>query len=419
MGTLLHLTAEAAAAGRAVSLLGGEAFSPESLQTGETPLQGWARCLRERQPAAVIVHDPGPLPPEALWQLREREIPYALALTEFLQICPTRRLWHRRGEICSGPSRNGLKCALCATPGKLDWPLALPQLRQRPQRWQAAMAGAEALLAPSRFVRDAWLNHGAPADRLIVLPPLAAAELAPGPSLLPERHPRALVYTGSWDDGDGASWLAEALVRMEAPVQLLAVGDWDGESQAGLRAAVPARHGVEFPGQLGAAALHLCLLTAAAAVIPSRWQQTYGPLLDAAQWAGAVPVATALGAMPERIIHGLNGLLAEPADPASLAEALEAAFAAVWDAAAARRQRQTEAAVTLATWRDLAAGLPRRPPNLALHLAYGPLLDAAEEAFGLSAEQAAQQLRTALEMPEMDSIEPAEQAFLQAAPTFG
>lgn len=419
MGSVLHVAADAAAARAASAVLGGEDFSPADIGPGETPVQAWARCLGRHNPAAVIVHDPGPLPPEALWQLREREIPYALALTDFLQICPIRRLWRRRGEICSGPSRNGLKCALCAAPGKLDWPLVLPQFRQRPAQWQAAMAGAEALLAPTRFLRDAWLDHGAPADRLIVLPPLAATYLPPAPPILPPRAPRSILYAGGWDEANGVGLLAEAVRQLESPVRLLATGALDPSAQERFRAAFPPPHQLQCPGALDRDALHLHLRASAAAVLPSRWQEAYGPLLDAAEWSGAVPVATAIGAMPERLIHGLNGLLADPDDPLSLAEALQSAFASAWDAAAACRHREAEAAATLAAWRALAAALPARPPTLALRLGYSPLLAAAEAAFGLDAAHAEQHLRTALEMPEMDSIEPSEQALLQTVPLLG
>ena len=419
MGSALHVAADAAAAHAAAALLGGAAFSPADIPPGETPMQAWARCLRQQAPAAVVVHDPGPLPPDALWQLREREIPYALALTDFLQICPIRRLWRRRGEICSGPSRNGLKCALCAAPGKLDWPLVLPQFRQRPAQWQAAMAGAEVLLAPTRFLRDAWLDHGAPADRLIVLPPLGSTYLPPPPPNPPLRAPRSILYAGGWDEANGVGLLAEAVRQLESPVRVLATGALDAAAQDRLRAAFPPPHQVEFPGALDRDALHLRLRAAAAAVLPSRWQEAYGPLLDAAQWSGAVPVATAIGAMPERLIHGLNGLLADPEDPLSLAEALESAFASSWDAVAACRHREAEAAATLAAWRALAAALPAREPTLALRLGYAPLLAAAQQAFGLDPAQAEQNLRTAFEMPEMDSIEPAEQAFLQTVPLLG
>lgn len=417
MASLLHVAGDAATAAAAASTLGGDPFSPASLSSGETPIQAWARVLAEKTPGAVVVHDPGPLPPEALWELREREIPYALALADFLEICPTRRLWHRRGEICAGPS--GAKCARCVI-GTMEWPLALGQFRHRPRRWQAAMAGAEVLLAPTRFLRDAWLGHGAPADRLIVVPPLAAAMLPAPPALAPRREPRTLVYSGGWDEANGANLLAQALERIVEPVTVLAVGDFAtsemADTQTALRAAIPAPHRLEFTGALDTPALDLCLRTATAAVLPSRWPEVYGGLIEAAQWAGAVPVATAVGGMPERIIHGLNGFLADPDDPASLAQAIGSALAGNWDPEAGRRRIAAEADSALATWRALATALPSRPPHLALQLGYAPLLAAARAEFGLTAEQAEDDLGAALESPDAESLEPGEQALLRAIP---
>lgn len=418
MPSLLHVAGDGPTAAAAAATLGGDPFSPAAIAAGETPMQAWARVLGENPPAAVVVHDPGPLPPEALWELRERDIPYALALADFFEICPTRRLWHRRGEICAGPS--GAKCARCVI-GSMEWPLALGQFRHRPRRWQAAMAGAEVLLAPTRFLRDAWLGHGAPADRLILVPPLAAAALPVPPALAPRREPRTLVYAGGWDEANGANLLAQALERIAPPVTVLAVGDFAaGEAAANapaaFRAAVPAHHRLEFTGALDAPALDLCLRTATAAVLPARWPDVYGRLLDAALWAGAVPAATAVGAMPERIIHGLNGFLADPDDPASLAQAIGSALAGDWDPEPGRRHIAAAAGAALAAWRSLAAALPSPPPRLALHLGYAPLLAAARAEFGLTAAQAEDNLRAALESPETSSLEPDEQALLLAVP---
>ncbi|MGH9490119.1 MAG: glycosyltransferase [Terriglobales bacterium] len=413
MENLLQVAADAATAAAAAAALGGKAFSAADIAAGEHPMQAWARVLGEQAPAAVLVHQAGPLPPEALWELRERQIPYALALADFSQICPTHRLWHRRGEICSGPS--GLKCARCVFPRTTEWPLAWAQFRHRSPRWQAAMAGAEVLLAPTRFVRDAWLRHGAPASRLIVVPPLRPALLPPPPAIEPRREARTLVYAGGWDEANGANLLAQALERIEPPVVVLATGAWDAAGQAAFRRQLPAGHTVEFPGALDAAALDLCLRTARAAVVPSRWPEAYGPLLDAAQWAGAALAATAAGGMPERIIHGLNGFLADPDDPASLAMALESALEGAWDPAAAQRHLNATATATLATWRQLAAELPSPPAGLALRLGFGSLLTAAQAEFQLRPEQAEDYLRAALESPGIESIEPAEQAVALAA----
>lgn len=419
MSALLHVAADSATAAAAAALLGGEPFSPANIAAGETPMQAWGRTLRENLPAAVLVHDPGPLPPEALWVLREREIPYVLALPDFFEICPTRRLWNRRNEICSGPG--AAKCARCIFGPGIKWPLLqgliLGQFRHRPRRWQAAMAGAEVLLAPSRFLRDAWLGHDAPADRLIVLPPAASAITPPPSALAVRREPRTLVFTGGWDEANGANLLAQALERIPEPVILLTVGQVDAAGQAAFRAALPSPHHLEFTGPLDAPALDLCLRTATAALLPSRWADPYGSLLDAAQLAGTPPVATAVGGMPERIIHGLNGFLADPDDPASLAQAINSALAANWDPQSARRRITAEAASTLATWRALAAALPAPPPNLALELGFAPLLAAAREEFALPAAQAGDFLRAALTSPATTSIEPGEQALLLAIPS--
>ncbi|MGH9540709.1 MAG: glycosyltransferase [Terriglobales bacterium] len=387
-------------------------------QAGESEWQAWLRALDEVQPRLVLVLSLGRLAPDALLELRERDIRYALFLHDYSQICPTHRLWHRRQEICSGPGPGGLKCAWCMTgAGRLaEFPARWAGARHYPHHWQVAMAGAEALIVPSRSLRDAWISHHAPPERLVVAPPLlpvlpAAEEPAPA-----GQRSRSLVYAGGWDEAEGAKLLAEALEALGDPIVVEALGPLDAAAQAALRAAVPARHPLRFAGRRAPAAV---LAGAGAAVIPVRWQQSYGRLIDEAQRAGAPPVATALGGIPERIIHGLNGFLADPDDAGALAEAIETALRPPadlpgWDASAARHQVEEGAAASLAKLQRLIALLLADAPHAAARAEFERPLAAARAELGLDEEAAYGYLRSALE-GRAETSEPAELAFNQIA----
>ena len=60
-------------------------------------------------------------------------------------------------------------------------------------------------------------------------------------------------------------------------------------------------------------------------------------------------VATRVGGVPDLVADGTNGLLVPPADPAALADALDAAFARAWDPTA------IAASVAHLTWSALGA----------------------------------------------------------------
>lgn len=370
----------------------------------ESAMQAWLRALDEVQPRVVLVLELRGLPPSALLELRERAIPYALVLHDYTQICPTHRLWHRRQEICSGPGRTGLKCAWCVSGSGRRWP-ELPArtylYQHYPHQWQVAMAGAEALIAVSRSLRDAWIAHGAPPERLLVVPPIVppaeiASPAAPRPS-------RTLLYAGGWDEAEGTRLLAEALEALRQPITLELVGGYNPAAESTLRAAVPDRHPLRLHGRVSLPALGSLLAASGAAVMPARWQQSYGRLIDFAQLYGTPPVATAIGGIPERVIHGLNGFLAEPDDAGSLAEAIEAALAPAeeepWDAGAARRQVDASAAAGLAKLRRLLALLAGGAAHAATQAEFAAPLEAAQAEFGLSDEPAFAHLRSALETP--------------------
>lgn len=386
---------------------------------GESARQAWFRALDEVQPRLVFVLGLGELPPDALLELREREIRYALFMLDYQQICPTRRLWHRSQQVCGGPGPGGVKCGWCVSAGRslLEVPAHIFALRHYPRHWETAMAGAEALVVASRSLRDAWIAHQAPPERLIVVPPFVPRAEPPPPSAAPRS--RSLVYAGGWDEAAGAKLLAEALDAIGEPVTIHAVGALEPAAQAELRAAIPERHAIQFAGELDPPALDRLLAAAGGAVMPVRWQQTYGRMLDLAAWQGAPPIATAIGGIPERIIHGLNGYLSEPEDAGSLAEAIENALGNSrhergWDAAAARRQVQTHAAAGLAELRRLSELLLADEPHAAARVEFDQPLAAAAEALNLEAEAAYGHLRSALES-RAETEDPVELAFDQIA----
>lgn len=400
-GPLLQIvSAPDALATEIARALGGTvlALTPTPGQSAASTLR---RTLDEVQPGVALVHDLGRVNPSLLFAVRERGIPYAVFLHDFTPLCPTQRLWHRREEPCSGPGRTGWKCAWCVSGTRrraAELPLRALLYRHRPRDWRTALVRADALIAPSRFARDFWVEQGAPPERIAVVAPwLDASGIASSPA----PPGRRLVYSGGDDLANGAELLASALDLMRTPVQIEVTGSLDAAAQDRFRSRLAAHHTCIFHGALPPGDLLRLLADAGAAVEPTRWQQPFSRLVAAAQ-AIPVPVAaTAVGGAAEQIIHGVNGYLADADDPQSLAEAIAAALdpepSAAWAGPLVAAHAATAALAGLATLRQildrLAAGLTNPDPALAVE--HAPWLGRQ-----LPARDAAALLTAALRHPE-------------------
>jgi len=77
---------------------------------------------------------------------------------------------------------------------------------------------------------------------------------------------------------------------------------------------------VGFPGRVPEIPPYLDAATAV--VMPSRWEETFGLVALEAALMGRPVVATRVGALPEVVVGGETGLVVEPEDPRTLAEAV-------------------------------------------------------------------------------------------------
>jgi len=398
-GTVLSLTPRAGGVPPEWLGLQVETRLPE-----EAPGDALRRVLDALQPQAVLVQHLGGVSPESLKILRERRTPYAIFLHDYTQLCPTHRLWHRSDEPCSGPG--AVKCALCVCGGRraIEVPWRMLLYRHRPELWEQAMGGAEMLVAVSRSVRDLWVESGAPPERIVVVSPRLPRAARPVDAGVARR--RAVVYVGGWGAAKGALLLAQALDQVAGSLTLEVAGAADAAARAAFRAALAERHALQFHGVLARRELDALLARSSVAVMPSRWAETYGRFLAEAQEAGAGAVATALGAFPERLVHGLNGYLAAPDDPGSLAAALVEAEGGGWDVERTARHNAAESEDAL--WmlgqviEHLRQGERRAPVNLVLR----GVAAAVAQTTPVSPQQAEDQVVAALRAPVEGELAP-------------
>ncbi|WP_229217500.1 glycosyltransferase family 4 protein [Massilia forsythiae] len=191
-----------------------------------------------------------------------------------------------------------------------------------------------------------FVREFAPAARTVVVPNPVALPAAPEPAPDPQR----ILFLGRIEAAKGVFELLAAGARL-APafpaLRLVFAGAGDEDALAALRR----RAGelrmlgrIELPGWLGPGARDAELARAGLFCLPSHAEGLPMAMLEAMA-AGRAVVASRVGAVPEALRDGDNGLLVAPGDVDALAAALASALGdAALRARLGRRARATVAA---------------------------------------------------------------------------
>ena len=281
------------------------------------------RTLLELQPDVVLCchlmdHSPAYVSIAHRWR-----IPIVLELHDYYTVCEWARLQRPSGELCPGPNA-GHSCATYCFPGQER---SLERWALRTHMFGRALEQADALVAPSRHVADYFattLGSRAPAVRVIgngveLTPPGARTPAGPD-------QPLTLAYVGTVVRHKGVHVLVQALRQARLPAVRVTLFGAAVESYVHeLQEAGDAIDGLTLrvfgpyePGQLAA-----LLEDVDVVVIPSLVSETYSIVAREAFACGIPVVASRIGALPEGIRDGQNGLLFDPGSSLDLARILQ------------------------------------------------------------------------------------------------
>jgi glycosyltransferase involved in cell wall biosynthesis len=206
-------------------------------------------------------------------------------------------------------------------------PLIAPVLAWRNRLLARVLRGAQAVIAPSAFVRDEYLRLGAEPEGLVVVP--HGIQL---PDEMPERRQPVdgelrVVYLGGIAWQKGIHVLVEAANDLPPGVQVTIYGDLKAQPAYSAALRRQARHPrLTFAGRIERQEVWPALSAADVVVIPSLWYETSSLIAQEARAAGALVVASNLGALPERVSDGRDGLLFPAGDAAALRDHLLALY---------------------------------------------------------------------------------------------
>jgi len=268
-----------------------------------------------------------------------RGLPVALTLHDFWFICPTINLLKVDCTICKGPdiqSRNCFKCNSAAQAESIAEALVkygiprgiskalskayeLPfmtvtnigDFKRRQERMKSLLLMVDKLIAPSRFLRNIFIQYGIPGDRIIYSGNGYDSSVLEG--FKRKEHDKLVFgFAGGVAKHKGVHVLVEAFNRVESEnVELRIYGTYDPKSNYFKELQSMIRNdNIKFMGRY--TDVREPYSEVDVLVVPSIWYETGGPLVIIEALIAKTPViASNIGCIPEFIEDGATGLLFE------------------------------------------------------------------------------------------------------------
>ena len=248
------------------------------------------------------------------------EVPVVLELHDFYTACERAHLERPSGELCSGPE-GGRACAEHCFQRE---PRAQERWALRSHVYRRALEQADERVCPSDFVADYFQRTFELAARPTVIGNgVSVGDRLPRPP--DPSGPLRLACVGMVTPHKGAHVVAEALRLARLPAARLTLfGGLVQPYFRELRESAEAVENLEFLAFDGFAPTELPVLLADvdAVVVPSLVWETYSIVAREAMSLGIPVIASRIGALPEAIRDGENGLLFTPGSAHELARIL-------------------------------------------------------------------------------------------------
>ncbi|MFN8459432.1 MAG: glycosyltransferase [Anaerolineae bacterium] len=290
--------------------------------------QAFAQVLGQTQPDLIHIQHLMGLPVGLVKRIRQAGLPFVITLHDYWWVCANAQLLtNYSGQLCAGPQAgfNCARCALARAGQPHAWPLAPPLagvLTWRNYLLRRVLHAAGRLIAPTEFVRRWYAGHGAPAERLVLIPHgLDRPDLPPRPARR-SSQPLRLVYIGGLTWQKGVHTLVKAFEGVGEWAELWIAGDETVDPAYVAMLKAQASPQVRFLGQLSRAEVWATLAQAGAVLVPSLWYETFSFIVSEAFAAGVPVLASRLGTLADRVSDGVDGLLVPPGDVSAWREAI-------------------------------------------------------------------------------------------------
>lgn len=184
-----------------------------------------------------------------------------------------------------------------------------------------AFHGLDRIIAPTRFLADELVRGGIDSEMIEVLGyGVENGDLADLPAVRPDPSaPLRFGFFGGISKQKGVHVLVEAFRRAGVEAQLSIWGGSTDEPYVERMRAAAEEIGARWGGSFLREDLPRFMAETDVVVVPSIWVENQPLVIREAFSAGRPVVASRMGAIPESVRDGVDGLLFEPGDPDALA----------------------------------------------------------------------------------------------------
>lgn len=282
------------------------------------------RTLLDVDPDVVLISHLMNHSPAYVAIARRWGVPVVMELHDFYMACERAHLERTSGEHCQGPEGG----RACATYCFAEQRRPLERWALRTHAFRRALEQADALIAPSRFVADYFSTSfgvGTAARLHVLGNGIGFDPAASRPATGSEVEPLRLACIGVVAHHKGTHIVLEALRRAQlGSVRLTLFGAITQPYFGEMLAQADALEGLRLYGYgpFAPAELPMLLGDVDAVLVPSLVWESYSIAAREALACGIPVIASRIGALPEAVHDGENGLLFEPGSANQLARIL-------------------------------------------------------------------------------------------------
>ena len=262
---------------------------------------------------------------------RRHGSPVILTLHDYWFLCGNSQLIWPDARTCQGKAW-GMNCVRCATAARFSsslarWlrPVLAPLFLYRDHLVRQTALAADLFISPSQFLIGQYVAAGFPSDRFACLENGIPVQRILQFARQPPSGRLRVSFLGSLAWQKGIHILVEAFNGLPHDVACLRIwGDPTIFPDYAQRLRQTLTHpDAQLMGRLANEEVGRALADSDVMVVPSLWYENSPVVIQEARAAGVPIVASAHGALAEKIRHEVDGLLFPPGDVAALRQALQ------------------------------------------------------------------------------------------------